>query len=377
MLMILCSKNTAYEPESSLTMSPQSTTMPLYFWYWSSSCEFLRWQIHQWRKMNLSVLSSCFIDHFFLVSWFRQLPCGIFLLFFQLFFHCCLCIWNFHCLRHRNEFVHKTKMWENSSLLQWCDLDEVCVQLLPALVSCVRRHHQHKRSLSCDSQYCGGSLHCSLSVFLQGIAAGIGYSNFLAYDLRAPCRLLWHGLTGTPGRSPFRPIVEPSTGPSASRKAAALTCPYAGLTVHWAVLRLAGDPVDSDPGASSRTIPSLDRARVRALSVATLGSRRSCPGWAAAHLTWMMTVFTSLAYYLGAFPGKVGPVVSAPRGDHLPLRAAWLFLLCDSLEVFATPTRRYHGRTLIRPSLPACATRSQQVLAHTQFRDPRESAAAR
>ena len=27
---------------------------------------------------------------------------------FPLFFHCCLCIWNFHCLRHRNEFVNET-----------------------------------------------------------------------------------------------------------------------------------------------------------------------------------------------------------------------------------------------------------------------------
>ena len=39
-----------------------------------------------------------------------------------------------------------------------------------------------------------------------------------------------------------------------------------------------------------------------------------------------------------------------PRGGHLPLRAAPLFLLCVSLEVFATPTGRYHGRMLIHPS---------------------------
>ena len=45
-----------------------------------------------------------------------------------------------------------------------------------------------------------------------------------------------------------------------------------------------------------------------------------------------------------------------PRGDHLPLRAARFFLLCVSLEVFATPTRRYHGRMLIHPSSPARAT---------------------
>ena len=39
-----------------------------------------------------------------------------------------------------------------------------------------------------------------------------------------------------------------------------------------------------------------------------------------------------------------------------PFWAARHFLLCVSLEVFATPTRRYHGRMSIHPSLPACAT---------------------
>ena len=41
-----------------------------------------------------------------------------------------------------------------------------------------------------------------------------------------------------------------------------------------------------------------------------------------------------------------------------PLRAARLFLLCVSLEVFATPTRRYHGRMLIHPSSCVCHTKS-------------------
>ena len=43
-------------------------------------------------------------------------------------------------------------------------------------------------------------------------------------------------------------------------------------------------------------------------------------------------------------------VVAVPRSDHLPLPAARFSLLCDKLEVFTTPTRRYHNRTLIRPS---------------------------
>ena len=53
-------------------------------------------------------------------------------------------------------------------------------------------------------------------------------------------------------------------------------------------------------------------------------------------------------------------VVPVPRGGHLPFRAARLFLLCVSQQVFATPTRRYHGRMLIHPSHPSCATPSHK-----------------
>ena len=55
----------------------------------------------------------------------------------------------------------------------------------------------------------------------------------------------------------------------------------------------------------------------------------------------------------------------APRGGHLPLQAVGLFLLCVSLEVFATPTRRYHSRMLIHPSPRARATRQSGCL-HTR-----------
>ena len=70
----------------------------------------------------------------------------------------------------------------------------------------------------------------------------------------------------------------------------------------------------------------------------------------------MLTVFTSLACYLGALPGLVRTVVPVPRGGHLPLRAARLFLLCVSLEVLP---RRLDGTTagcqFILPPR-ACAT---------------------
>ena len=77
--------------------------------------------------------------------------------------------------------------------------------------------------------------------------------------------------------------------------------------------------------------------------------------------------FTSLACHLGALPGYLGPVGSPyTRGDHLPLWAAQFFLLCVLLEVFATPTRQYHDRTLIHPSSPACAPPQNQRCLHTR-----------
>ena len=67
-----CSVKTACDPESSLTMSPRSTSLPLYFWHWGSSSEFLRWQRSikdaKWTFL-LSFLAS--ITSFF-VSDFRQ-----------------------------------------------------------------------------------------------------------------------------------------------------------------------------------------------------------------------------------------------------------------------------------------------------------------
>ena len=53
-------------------------------------------------------------------------------------------------------------------------------------------------------------------------------------------------------------------------------------------------------------------------------------------------------------------------GLSSPFLAARFSLLCDGT----------HGRTLIRPSLPTCATPLPKVFAHTQVRDPHESAAA-
>ena len=93
----------------------------------------------------------------------------------------------------------------------------------------------------------------------------------------------------------------------------------------------------------------------------------------------MLTVFTSLA----CSPRRTSRVGEdcRPPVTHVaatyPLRAARLFLLCVSLEVFATQTRRYHGRMLIHPCPPACATPQVKRCLHTRrFGTPRESAAA-
>ena len=89
-----------------------------------------------------------------------------------------------------------------------------------------------------------------------------------------------------------------------------------------------------------------------------------------------LTVFTSLACYLGALPGLVRTVVPVPRGDHLPFLGSPVLPPSRLTGGIATPTRRYHGRMLMHPSLPECATPNEKVFAHTQVRDPRECAVA-
>ena len=103
-----------------------------------------------------------------------------FLWFFHFFHHCCLCIWNFRCLRHRNEFVNKTVMIHT---IHPFFSDVILVRFVS-----FRRHQQHKHTPFCVSQCCVGFLHCSVSFFLQGLPAGIGTSNFL----RAAFILSWN-----------------------------------------------------------------------------------------------------------------------------------------------------------------------------------------
>ena len=132
-------------------------------------------------------------------------------------------------------------------------------------------------------------------------------------------------------------------------------------------IRAAGDPVDSDPGARVRLtwILTLDGARAREGlgRVTTPGSRRSCPRWAAAlhPERWPFSPALPVAW------------AHSRVGEDSHLRTTWrphtltgstALLPCVTLEVFATPTRRYHGRTLIRPSPPACATSRKSARTH-------------
>ena len=139
-------------------------------------------------------------------------------------------------------------------------------------------------------------------------------------------------------------------------------------------VRPAGDAVDSDPGAVFEDDPhpgSSWNSLEPHTREPTVLSRVSCHP---SHLN--IDRFHWRCLSPGRIPGWVRTVIPVPRGDHLPFRTARLFFLSVQLEVFATPTRRYHGRTLIRPSSPACATPTENVFANTQVRHPRGPAAA-
>ena len=129
--------------------------------------------------MNCSTRHPGFIDHFFLTSDFRQLPCQDFLQFFPFFYHCCFCIWNFHCLRHRNEFVKKTVMihrihpfFSDMILMRF-----VSSSLQPWSRTFVGINNTSVFRLAFPILHWVSPL--LFIGILQGIAAGIGTSNFL------------------------------------------------------------------------------------------------------------------------------------------------------------------------------------------------------
>ena len=181
-----------------------------------------------------------------------------------------------------------------------------------------------------------------------------------------------------------------STGPSTSRNTFSVSTitdgnariggrsTFPALTLAWLYIdpspcggvRPAGDPVDSDPGAvfEDDPHPRSDAGRQPELWVChhtrepTVLSRVSCRSF---HLN--VDRFHQPCLLFGRTSrnrwGLSSPYHVAAT---YPFWAARLFLLCVSLEVFATPTRRYHGRMLIHASRPACVISNTRGCLHTR-----------
>ena len=78
-----CSEKTTWESESSFPIFPRSITGPLHFW--SFVCDSQLTEIHHWSELFRYVLIPCFIDHFWFISDFCQIPRRNFLKFFPSF----------------------------------------------------------------------------------------------------------------------------------------------------------------------------------------------------------------------------------------------------------------------------------------------------
>ena len=144
------------------------------FWTCGSNSEFLRWQ----RSINGSALIPCFSDHLIFVSDFRQLPCR-FSLVFPFFVHHCLCIWDFHCFRHRTKFVHQIVV------TQWIHSFS-CNMIFMILVRSSFHSNSHTfvsfnntRMFRLVFSNCATGFPVRTTLKFLGITAGIGISNFL------------------------------------------------------------------------------------------------------------------------------------------------------------------------------------------------------
>ena len=107
-------------PESSFTMSPRSTSRPLYFWNWVLTPH--SWDDRcpsMWQSGLLSLCASRITSFFAL--YFVQLPGWNRFELFPFLVYCCFRIRNFHRLRHRNEFVKQVVM-NHRSISFACDV---------------------------------------------------------------------------------------------------------------------------------------------------------------------------------------------------------------------------------------------------------------
>ena len=157
-----CSVNTAYDPASSFTMSPRSTSLPLYLWNFGSNSEFLRWQmsINDAQCTVLpSFLASVITSFLFLP--FVRFHAGIFSSFFIAWgkgINLAQCI---HSFSSNMIFIIFVKRSFHALCRRLVGFDNVSV-----ILSC-KHPGRYKSSL------------CSLPLVLHSIAAGIGTSNFL------------------------------------------------------------------------------------------------------------------------------------------------------------------------------------------------------
>ena len=109
-----CSINTAYDLESSFTMSPRNRTRPLHFWCFVSNSAFFKWQVStSYAECTVMPSFLALSIPFFLVSDFCYVTCRNLFKFLPLFFQCCFCCGYLHCLKQKHKFVYQ--IW----MLQW------------------------------------------------------------------------------------------------------------------------------------------------------------------------------------------------------------------------------------------------------------------
>ena len=182
-----CPENTAQEPESSYTMSPRSTTRPLHFWNFGSNSEFLRWP----KSINDA---KCTVLPSFLAS---AITSFLFLTFVSC--HAGICSSFLHSLSTASlshpvfwlpwgigiKLVHKI------ALVQWIDSVPSKMVFMTFMKSSF--HALSRRFVGCNDACTYFVLRVSrvrqvslyvLPLILEGIAAGIGTSNFLRAFLK-------------------------------------------------------------------------------------------------------------------------------------------------------------------------------------------------
>ena len=131
-----CSVKTAKAPESSFTMSPRRTTLPLYFWNFSSNCAFLRWQM----SINVAKWTFCWsclclpdMNLLFCSLLLSNCQAGIVSSFFHFIVHCCFRIMEFSSHWGIGVNLCTKLQWliELYPLPTRCDLQDFSVEMIP------------------------------------------------------------------------------------------------------------------------------------------------------------------------------------------------------------------------------------------------------